>query len=64
MKAKLRDDRAQAVGPNAVWAMGFVHDQLATGKTLRILTVVDTFSRYAPVLDARYRYRGEDGARR
>jgi putative transposase len=45
VKAKLRDDRAEAVGPNDVWAMDFVHDQLATGKKLRILTVVDTFSR-------------------
>jgi putative transposase len=40
--------------------MDFVHDQLATGKKLRILTVVDTFSRYVPVLDARFSYRGED----
>ena len=60
MKAKLRDDGAEAVGPNAVWAMDFVHDQLATGKKLRVLTVVDTFSRYLPVLDARFGYRGED----
>ena len=45
VKAKLRDDRAVAVGPNEVWAMDFVHDQLATGKKLRALTVVDTFSR-------------------
>ena len=37
-----------------------VHDQLATGKKLRVLTVVDTFSRYVPVLDVRYSYRGED----
>ena len=44
-KAKLRDDRTLAVGPNEVWAMDFVHDQLATGKKLRVLTVVDTFSR-------------------
>ena len=51
VKAKLRDDRAEAVGPNDVWAMGFVHDQLALGKKLRILTVVDTSSRYSPVLD-------------
>ena len=35
--------------PNDVWAMDFVHDQLATGKKLRILTVVDTFSRFSPV---------------
>ena len=49
-----------AVGPNDVWAMDFVHDQLATGKKLRVLTVVDTFSRYVPVLDVRYSYSGED----
>lgn len=36
------------------------HDQLATGRKLRVLTVVDTFSRYVPVLDVRYSYRGED----
>ena len=60
VKAKLRDDRADAVGPNEVWAVDFVHDQLATGKKIRVLTVVDTFSRYAPVLDVRYSYRGED----
>jgi putative transposase len=38
----------------------FVHDQLATGRKIRILTVVDTFSRYVPVLDARFSYKGED----
>ncbi len=48
VKAKLSDDRAVAVGPNDVWAMDFVHDQLATGKKLRVLTLVDTFSRYVP----------------
>lgn len=60
MKAKLRDDRQEAVGPNDVWAMDFVHDQLATGKKLRILTVVDTHSRFCPAADARFTYRGED----
>lgn len=37
---------------NDVWAMDFVHDQLTTGKKLRILTVVDTFTRVSPVIDA------------
>lgn len=60
VKAKLREDRAEAVGPNDVWAMDFVHDQLATGRKIRVLTVVDTFSRYVPVLDVRFSYRGED----
>jgi len=40
--------------------MDFVHDQLATGRKIRILTVVDTFSRYVPVLDAKFSYKGED----
>jgi len=60
VKAKLRDDRVEAVGLNDVWAMDFVHGQLVTGKKLRVLTVVDTYSRDVPVLDVRYSYRGED----
>lgn len=60
VKAKLREGRKEAVAANDVWAMDFVHDQLATGRKIRILTVVDTFSRYVPVLDARFSYKGED----
>ena len=40
--------------------MDFVHDQLALGSTLRILTVVDTHSRYCPAAAARFTYRGEN----
>ena len=40
--------------------MDFVHDQLATGRKLRILTIVDTHSRYAPATDPRFSYRGQD----
>ena len=32
----------------------------ATGKKLRVLTIVDTHSRYSPATDARFTYRGED----
>ncbi|WP_113154401.1 IS3 family transposase [Nitratireductor sp. OM-1] len=60
VKAKLREDRQEAIGPNDVWAMDFVHDQLATGKKLRVLTIVDTHSRYCPAVDPRFSYRGED----
>lgn len=42
--------------------MDFVHDQLATGRKLRTLTVFDTFSRFSSVIDARFSYRGEDVA--
>jgi putative transposase len=63
VKAKLRDDRCEATAANETWAMDFVHDQLATGQKLRVLTIVDTFSRYVPVLDPRLSYRGEDVVR-
>ena len=60
VKAKLRLDRTDATRSNHVWAMDFVHDQLATGRKIRVLTVVDTFSRFSPVVDARFSYKGED----
>ena len=60
VKAKLRDDRAPATGTHDVWAMDFVHDQLATGGKIRILTLLDTYSRYAHAIDARARYRAEN----
>lgn len=50
IKAKLREDRADAVCSNEIWAMDFVHEQLATGRKLPILVVVDTFSRYCPII--------------
>ena len=60
VKAKLREDRCEATRPNETWAMDFVHDQLATGRKIRILTVVDTFSRFSPVIDPRFTYRSEN----
>lgn len=60
VKAKLRDDRSEATKTNQVWAMDFVHDQLVTGRKIRILTIVDTFSRFSPAVDPRFSYRGED----
>jgi putative transposase len=60
VKAQLRADRSQATAPNQIWAMDFVHDQLFDGRKIRILTVVDTFTRLAPAIDARLSYRGAD----
>ena len=60
VKAKLREDRRPATHSNQTWAMDFVHDQLALGKKLRILTIVDTHSRYCPAMDVRFQYRGAD----
>ena len=60
VKAKLREGRCAASQVNDVWAMDFVHGQLATGPKLRILTVVDTFSRYSPAVVPRFRFRAPD----
>ena len=60
VKAKLRDDRRPATRSNETWAMDFVHDQLATGRKLRMLTIVDTFSRFSPAVEPRFNFRGAD----
>ena len=60
VKAKLRDDRRVATQPNETWAMDFVHDQLATGRKLRVLTIVNTFSRFSPALEPRFTFCGAD----
>ncbi|MEY9181325.1 transposase InsO family protein [Bradyrhizobium sp. USDA 326] len=60
VKAKLRDDRRSATRVNEIWAMDFVHDELATGGKLRVLTMVDIFSRFSPALEPRLTFRGTD----
>lgn len=60
VRAKLREGRVLATRANETWAMDFVHDQLATGRKLRVLTIVDTFSRFSPAVEARFNFRGAD----
>ena len=60
VRAKVREDRCPAVMPNQTWAMDFLHDQLALGQKIRVLTVVDIFSKFSPAIDPRFSYRGED----
>ena len=63
VNAALRADRTPPSRSNEVWAMDFVHDQLSMGTKLRVLTVIDTFSRYAAVVDPRLAYCGADVVR-
>ena len=58
--AKLREDRKAPTAPNDVWAMDFLSDQLFDGSKIRILTIVDAFSKVSPAIDVRQRYRGAD----
>src|ERR1700691_623284 len=52
--------RSNATRPNETRAMDFVHDQLATGQKLRVLTIIDTLSRFSPALEPRLSFRGTD----
>jgi putative transposase len=47
-----RGVRPPASGRNQAWSMGFVHDQLATGRTFRVLTVIDQWSRERVLMEA------------
>lgn len=46
--------------PNDCWSMDFLSDQLFDGRKIRILSIVDNFSRLSPALDVRQSYRGAD----
>lgn len=58
--AKLRADRQVATAPNEIWAMDFVHDHLFDGRKIRVLTIVDIFTRLARAIYVRQSYRGAD----
>ena len=60
VSAELREDRYRVTAPNEVWAMDFMSDQLFDGRRIRILTVVDAFTRVSPAIDVRQNYRGAD----
>ena len=44
--------------PGERWSMDFVHDQLFDGRRIRVLTVVDQWSRESPILEARFGFSG------
>ena len=47
-----RASEPRLTGPNQEWAMDFVVDGLATGRMVRILTVVDAYTRECVALEA------------
>ena len=42
------------------WSMDFVHDQLFDGRSFRMLTVIDQFSRLSPLIEPRFGFGGHD----
>jgi transposase InsO family protein len=51
--AEHRRERFHPTGPNQVWSMDFVADQLADGRRFRSLTVVDIYTRECLAIEVR-----------
>ena len=58
-----RQERFKPTGPNQVWAIDFVSDQLSEGRRFRSLTVVDIFTRECLAIESGQCLRGEDVVR-
>lgn len=48
--AMIRDYRSPATGADQIWAIDWMKDHLLGGRRIRVLAVVDTWSRICPVL--------------
>ena len=57
---KIRQERTLALKKNACWSMDFVSDELFDGRRIRILTIVDNFTRESLCVSVRQRYKGVD----
>jgi putative transposase len=55
-----RQERFRPTGPNQVWAMDFVTDQLSDGRRFRSLTVVDTYTRESLAIEIGQNLLGEN----
>ena len=49
-----------ASAPNECWAMDFMVDQLFDGRKLRVLTIVDIYSKLCPAIGVAHTYKGHD----
>lgn len=60
VSANLREDRQVATAPNEVWAMDFLSDALFDGTRIRVLTVIDAFTRLSRAIEVGTSYRRAD----
>jgi len=45
MSSRLRTDMSKPAYPNHIWSMDFMRDNLANGRTIKVLSVVDEYTR-------------------
>ena len=58
-----RAERTVATKPNEIWAMDFMHDRLADGTKIRLLTIVDLYSRECVALSVDRSFKSPDVVR-
>jgi putative transposase len=58
-----REGRPTVTAANERWAMDFMHDTLSGGRSIRVLTLVDVYTRECLALEAAPTFRGEDVVR-
>lgn len=54
-----REEKRPVTRPNERWAMDFMHDTFSDGRTMRVPTVIDVFTRERLALKVRQSFRGE-----
>lgn len=62
-RLKFKGDRVPArvlESPNQLWCMDFLFDKTQNGKTLKILTILDQYSRYCPGIFVRSEFKQRD----
>ena len=58
-----RRERSKVTGPNQVWSLDFVADQLADGRRFRALTVMDVHTRESLAIEPGQSWKGPDVVR-
>ena len=61
--AAQRQEKCRPTGPNQVWSLDFVSDQLVDGRRFRALTVVDIYTRESLAIEVGSALKGEDVVR-
>lgn len=58
--AVVRSQRVVPSQANEVWAMDFMHERLADGRKIRVLTIVDIYTRECVALEVAYGFKSSD----
>ncbi len=60
VSARRRSHRPEVFSANDCWSMDFVHDNLFDGRRIRVLNIVDNYTKYSPAIGVKHSYRGTD----